>query len=126
LIDVERTDFVSVPVTDLERAKAFYGDLLGLRRNTKAHESYPEFDTGNLTIGLREEEAGSFAPGSTSIALRVSDVAEARSALESAGVAFHGDTFDTGVCHVVFFQDPDGNALALHRRYAPYADGTEP
>ena len=32
---------------------------------------------------------------------------------------FHGDTFDTGVCHMAHFSDPDGNVLMLHRRYAP-------
>ena len=37
----------------------------------------------------------------------------------AVGVAFAGDTFDTGVCHMAFFADPDGNALMLHHRYAP-------
>jgi hypothetical protein len=27
--------------------------------------------------------------------------------------------FDSGVCHMAFFTDPDGNDLMLHRRYAP-------
>jgi len=118
LIDVERTDFVSVAVTDLERAKEFYGDKLGLRRNEQAHESYPEFETGNLTIALREAGDG-FAPSQTSIALRVPDVDAARTRLADAGIEFATETFDTGVCHVAFFADPDGNTLALHRRYAP-------
>ena len=59
------------------------------------------------------------APHSSQIALRVADVAAAREALEAKGVAFEGETLDTGVCHMAFFQDPDGNALMLHRRYAP-------
>ena len=53
------------------------------------------------------------------IALQVDDVAAARALLESRGVAFHGDTLDTGVCHMALFSDPDGNALMLHHRYAP-------
>ena len=53
------------------------------------------------------------------IALHVDDVAAARSMLESRGVKFHGDILDTGVCHMAFFTDPDGNALMLHHRYAP-------
>jgi hypothetical protein len=40
--------------------------------------------------------------------------------LEAKGVQFFGDTFDTGVCHMAIFADPDGNQLMLHRRYAPY------
>ena len=43
-----------------------------------------------------------------------------RAALEAKGVQFFGDTLDTGVCHMAFFADPDGNELMLHRRYAPY------
>ncbi len=39
---------------------------------------------------------------------------------------FTGDTFDSGVCHMAFFKDPDGNGLMLHHRYAPYSDGTSP
>jgi predicted enzyme related to lactoylglutathione lyase len=53
------------------------------------------------------------------IALRVDDVEAARTELESRGVAFKGDILDSGVCHQAFFEDPDGNALALHHRYAP-------
>jgi len=122
VIDVERTDFVSVPVADLQRSKAFYGETLGLRPNPASHESYPEFETGNLTISLREDPGA--ARGGISIALRVQDVDDARGRLEAGGVAFDTETFDTGVCHVAFFRDPDGNALALHRRYAPHGDGS--
>ena len=53
------------------------------------------------------------------VAFHVDDVEAARSTLESRGVSFNGDTFDTGVCHMAFFQDPDGNALMLHHRYVP-------
>jgi predicted enzyme related to lactoylglutathione lyase len=118
LIGVERTDFVSVPVRDLERAKTFYGDTLDIRGNPKAHASYPEFETGNLTIALLVPSSD-FVPASSAIALRVPDVAVARKQLEDAGVEFDGETLDTGVCHMAFFTDPDGNALMLHRRYAP-------
>jgi len=117
LIGVERTDFVSVPVRDLERAKTFYGDTLGIRRNPKTHASYPEFETGNLTIALLVP-SGDFVPASSSIALRVADVADSRAKLEGVGVEFDGETLDTGVCDMAFFRDPDGNALMLHRRYA--------
>ena len=46
-------------------------------------------------------------------------VATARGELEAKGVVFIGETFDTGVCHMAFFTDPDGNDLMLHHRYAP-------
>jgi catechol 2,3-dioxygenase-like lactoylglutathione lyase family enzyme len=118
---VERTDFVSVPVTDMERATSFYRDTLGLEQ--VSDRGFPEFQLGeNVSLYLIDMEAIGrqfTAPHSAHIALRVSDVAETRRDLESRGVAFHGDTLDTGVCHMAFFKDPDGNQLMLHRRYAP-------
>ena len=32
---------------------------------------------------------------------------------------FAPEVLDSGVCHMAFFRDPDGNALMLHHRYAP-------
>jgi predicted enzyme related to lactoylglutathione lyase len=129
VIGVERTDFVSVLVRDLDRALKFYGETLGLQRNPNAHPDWPEFETGNLTLAiLRPEQIGrdQFTPNTMPIALRVPDVAEARAKLEAAGVEFKTETLDSEVCHMAVFSDPDGNALMLHRRYAPYADGTTP
>jgi len=121
VITVERTDFVSVPVTDMERSTQFYGETLGLPQVSSG--GFPEFQLGeNISLYLLNMEAvgSSFsAPHSAHVALRVPDVAEARKALEAKGVEFHGDTLDTSVCHMAFFADPDGNALMLHRRYAP-------
>jgi catechol 2,3-dioxygenase-like lactoylglutathione lyase family enzyme len=118
---VERTDFVSVPVTDMERATRFYRDTLGLDQVSEG--GFPEFQLGeNVSMYLLQlENIGSVftAPHTAHIALRVPDVAQTREDLESRGVEFEGDTLDTGVCHMAFFRDPDGNALMLHRRYAP-------
>ena len=118
---VERTDFISVPVTDMERAAAFYRDTLGLPQVSEG--GFPEFQLGeNVSVYLLQlENIGSAfsAPHTAHVALRVPDVAATRSELESRGVAFEGETLDTGVCHMAFFRDPDGNALMLHRRYAP-------
>ena len=128
MIAVERTDFVSVPVQDLERAARFYAEKLGIRRNDKAHGDFPEFESGNVTLCLVDPAriGSQFSPHRSHIALRVPDVREARRRLEEAGVEFHGETLDTGVCHMAFFQDSEGNALMLHRRYAPYEDGSAP
>jgi predicted enzyme related to lactoylglutathione lyase len=121
VIDVERTDFIGVPVRDVARAREFYGETLGLPQSAGSGDRWAEFETGNLTIGIYAPErmGRTFAPSSASIALRVRDVADARQRLEEAGVPFEGEILDTGVCHMAFFQDPDGNALMLHRRYAP-------
>ncbi len=118
---VEGTEFISVPVTDMDRATQFYGDTLGLAQVSAG--GFPEFQLGkNVSLYLLSmENIGSTfsAPHSAHIALRVPDVAETRRELEAKGVTFEGDTLDTGVCHMAFFRDPDGNALMLHRRYAP-------
>ena len=120
-MQVERTDFVSVPVTNLERSTAWYRDLLGLEQIGEG--AWPEFQLGeNVSLylldptNIGQEFRG---PHTSSIALRVPDVEQARGELESRGVEFRGETFDTGVCHMAFFSDPDGNELMLHRRYAP-------
>jgi len=114
-------DFIGLPTRDLEAAVAFYGETLGLRRSKYMPERHhAEFETGNLTINtmVAEKMGLPFELNKNPIALHVDDVAEARAQLESRGVSFSGDTFDTGVCHMAFFTDPDGNALMLHHRYA--------
>ena len=119
---VERTDFISVPVTDLERSTRFYEETLGLPKVSDAG-GWPEFQLGeNVSLYLIDptKTGSSFAGGHSSpVALRVPDVAETRRELEEKGVAFDGETHDSGVCHMAFFKDPDGNQLMLHRRYAP-------
>lgn len=128
-IIVTGVDFVSVPTQDLERAAAFYGDTLGLRRTGYDPEhNVAEFDTGTVTLSVVDPEKmgiGSFQANANHVALHVEDVAAARARLEERGVAFSGDIFDTGVCHMAFLADPDGNALMLHHRYAPKTSGAE-
>src|SRR5215212_4950698 len=122
---VTGVDFVSVPTQDLERAMEFYGTKLGLRRSVHVPErNYAEFETGTVTFSIVNPERmgiGAFKPNANHFALHVEDVAAARAELEGRGVEFMGDIFDTGVCHMAFFADPDGNALLLHHRYAPRA-----
>jgi catechol 2,3-dioxygenase-like lactoylglutathione lyase family enzyme len=128
-LGVERTDFVGVYTLDRDRAVKFYGETLGLKRNERAHAEWPEFETGNLTIliAMPEQTGTEFSPSVGAIALRVPDVAAAMGQLKSEGVEFDvEEVYDSGVCHMAFFKDPDGNALMLHNRYAPYADGSKP
>jgi catechol 2,3-dioxygenase-like lactoylglutathione lyase family enzyme len=123
VIEVERVDFVAVPVRDLARADAFYGETLGLERSAKSSDRWVEYETGNLTLALLSPEAMGpdfeAQPNTGPIALRVPNVEEAREKLREAGVEFQGEIIDSGVCHIAGFTDPDGNSLILHRRYAP-------
>jgi predicted enzyme related to lactoylglutathione lyase len=119
---VHGVDFVGVPTHDVPAAAAFYGETLGLPRSVyNEQRHYAEFETGNLTLSVYDPEKMGLTHQITPnpIALHVDDVASARATLEERGVTFQGDTLDTGVCHMAFFADPDGNALMLHHRYAP-------
>lgn len=126
--EIERVDFVSAPTRDLARAVEFYGGMLGLEMSVhRPEQGYAEFEAGNVTINLFEPESMGleFSPNRHLAALRVADVEAARGALEAKGVAFDGETEDTGVCLIARFRDPDGNGLLLHRRYAPVTDRVE-
>jgi catechol 2,3-dioxygenase-like lactoylglutathione lyase family enzyme len=126
-IGVSGTDFICIPVTDIERAREFYGGVLGLEFGKQWGEMPGfEYETGNLTIALMQSDAfgQEFAPHTHPVALQVEDVEAARGELESKGIEFPQDTLDSGVCHMAFFADPDGNGLMLHHRYAPA--GTKP
>ena len=119
---VTGVDFVPFSTQDLDSAMEFYGNKLGLRRSVHLPErNYAEFETGNLTLSIVDGDKMGIGHNVNRIALalQVDDVAEARAELEAAGIEFNGDTLDTGVCHMAFFTDPDGNALMLHHRYAP-------
>ena len=129
--DVERTDFIGVTVKDRADASRFYGDALGLKRNPLSSDEWPEYEVENVGLILSTpEQKGDereFPWGEFALALRVADVAESMERLQGAGVAFpFGEPYDTGVCHMAFLQDPDGNPLILHHRYAPYENGSTP
>ena len=121
---VTGVDFVGVPTRNLDAAVEFYGATMGLPRSVYLRErNYAEFETGNLTLSVFDAEGFGLEHkvNANAIALHVDDVAQARAALEQRGVEFAGEILDTGVCHMAFFSDPDGNALMLHHRYAPRA-----
>jgi catechol 2,3-dioxygenase-like lactoylglutathione lyase family enzyme len=127
--EVLRTDFIGVNVRDRAPASDFYGRTLGLRRNPRASEGWPEFEAENVGLVLStpaQKGGGEYDP-EFAVALRVADVEQTMDRLVTAGVAFEfPEVYDSGVCHMAFFEDPDGNSLMLHRRYAPYSDGTKP
>jgi catechol 2,3-dioxygenase-like lactoylglutathione lyase family enzyme len=116
------TDFITVPTKDIEGAVRFYGEVLELERG-KQWGKMPafEFETGNLTIAVLQSDAFGieFRPNNHPIELHVDDFEGVKAELESRGVTFRGETLDSGVCWQAFFEDPDGNALAIHHRYAP-------
>ncbi len=121
---VTGVDFVPFSTQDFDRSMDFYGTKLGLQRSVYLPErNFAEFETGNVTLSIVVGEAMGIGHHvhHIALALHVGDVRAARAELEQRGVEFRGDILDTGVCHMAFFADPDGNALMLHHRYAPRA-----
>jgi catechol 2,3-dioxygenase-like lactoylglutathione lyase family enzyme len=129
VLDVQRVDYIRVPVKDIEEAKKFYGEILGLQLNPNSpHDDWVEYEAGNVTLAVMTPETHEYEftplpPGT--LALRVPDVAEAKANLEAAGVEV-SDMWDSGLCRGAGVRDPSGNPILLHRRYAPYPDGSMP
>ena len=115
-MQVEQVDFVSVPTRDIARAVAWYRDVLGL---PESEFTEGEIETPNVTLSFwkPEEQGEPFVPNENGIALRVSGVEAAVQEVRAAGGVVLGIE-DSGVCHMGFVKDPDGNVLILHRRYA--------
>jgi catechol 2,3-dioxygenase-like lactoylglutathione lyase family enzyme len=118
---INGTDFVTVGTRDFDAAVEFYGGVLGLEESKRwGQMPGAEFETGTLTVAVMQSDAFGveFAPHPHPIEFHVDDFEAARAELESRGVEFEGETLDSGVCWQAFFKDPDGNALAIHHRYA--------
>jgi catechol 2,3-dioxygenase-like lactoylglutathione lyase family enzyme len=129
VIGVERVDYIRVPVRNIEEAKRFYGEILGLEQNPNSPaDDWIEYEIGNVTLAVMTPHTHDyeFAPlPPATIALRVRDVAAAKAKLEAAGLEV-GEMWDSSRCHGAGVSDPSGNRILLHRRYAPYPDGTLP
>jgi catechol 2,3-dioxygenase-like lactoylglutathione lyase family enzyme len=128
-IDVERVDYIRVPVKDMKEAKRFYGEVLGLEENPNSPgDDWIEYEAGNVTLAVMTPHTHDyeFAPLPTgTLAFRVPDVADAKAKLEAAGVQVN-EMWDSGKCHGAGVYDPSGNPILLHHRYAAYPDGTQP
>ena len=128
MIDVQRVDYIRVPVTDMEKANHFYGKVLGLERNPNSPgEDWVEYETGNVTLAVMTPHTHGYGftplpPGT--IALRVRDVAEAKAKLEAAGVQID-EMWDSGVCHgpgsATPTATPSSSTTATGRRSKPDA-----
>jgi catechol 2,3-dioxygenase-like lactoylglutathione lyase family enzyme len=119
---ITRVDFITIPTQDAARTSAFYRDTLGLAESEHTVDKpFSEFDLSGTTLNVWDPSTAGreFQANTNPIALHTDDVHAMREQLEGKGVTFFGETFDTGVCHMAFFADPDGNPLMLHGRYVP-------
>ena len=125
MIEVQGVDYVRVPVTDIDAAKHFYGEVLGLPPGPSRHDDWVEYEAGNVTLAVMTPETHDyeFAPlPPATIALRVPDVAAAKAELEAAGLQVN-EMWDSGVCRGAGLSDPAGNRILLHHRYVPHEQG---
>lgn len=112
--------FVCYPVTDLQRARRFYEEVLGLTQSRffgNEDKGFVEYDigTGTLAIG---NGAPDWSPssGGGSVALEVDDFEAAVARLTASGCPFRLKPLETPVCHMAAVSDPDGNSVMIHRR----------
>jgi predicted enzyme related to lactoylglutathione lyase len=106
--------FVMYPVGDMERAVRFYSDVVGLRKSGLESPFWVEFDVAGTTFGIGNfEQVGKPGTGG-SLALEVSDMQAARAALRANEVET-ADPFETPICFISGFSDPDGNRVWLHQ-----------
>jgi methylmalonyl-CoA/ethylmalonyl-CoA epimerase len=113
---LSRIGQVFVSISDIDRAVEFYRDVLGMRFLFR-FPGIAFFDCDGVRLYLAQPERPDFA-GRSAIYYRVDDIATAVRALEGRGVVFSGRPH---VVHrdaehelwMAFFQDPDGNNLAL-------------
>ena len=117
MIRVEQVDFVSVPTRDVSAAVTWYRDVFGLPESAYTDG---EVEASNVTLSFWSPEADGepFVANTAGVALRVPDVHAAFEEARAAGAEVIG-VEDSGVCHMGFVKDPDGNVVILHRRYAP-------
>lgn len=114
--------FTGYPVTDMARARAFYEGVLGLKTGMVWEESdhaWVEYDLGGHTLainnGAKEWRPSSDGPA---LALEVEDFDATIAFLKARGVRFTLEPLQTPVCCLAVILDPDGNALAIHKRHA--------
>jgi predicted enzyme related to lactoylglutathione lyase len=123
MIQITEIAFTAYPVTDMARARHFYEGVLGLKQSAlfeQEGKAWVEYDIGAGTLALSnmtsDWKPSSMGPG---IALEVADFDEAVSVLRRAGAKFVYEPFDSPACQTTIVCDPDGNAVALHKRKKP-------
>ncbi len=124
MLKVTGIAFAIYHVTDVARARKFYGEILGLKTSMDMEIApglwWVEYDIGGpsaLAITNYESPAMN-ATKSPGIALEITNYDEALAELRAAGIAITWGPNEFPVCHSFAIKDPDGNDLYLHQRKA--------
>lgn len=112
--------FFVYPVSDMDRACAFYRDVLGLVEIARWGNAWVEFsftaDAPGPSLALATDMSNT-TPGAQggAVALETPDFDGMVAHLKASGVTFAMEPENTSVCEFARFHDPDGNHLVLHR-----------
>lgn len=116
-----KLELVPVPVSDVDRARAFYVDQVGFHADhdvrpgngMRVVQLTPPGSACSIVIGTGLGEISEMQPGSVKgLHLVVADIHKAREALAGQGVEV-GEVDDLGGIKYVSFRDPDGNSWLL-------------
>lgn len=114
---VQRIGFVAIPVTEIDRARAFYEGVLGLQPSEiMMGGQWVEYDVGGDTLAIANV-GDQWTPSDqgTAAAIEVEDFGEAIEKLKVAVIRFAAEPFETPCCHMAVVQDPDGNKIIIHK-----------
>lgn len=106
---------VWMPVQDIERAKGFYGDTLGLQVS-KEDGDWAEVNANGLTIGLngREPEGAQSDGGPVVTFQPEGSLEDTVSGLKEKGVEFPAEISEHPWGRVATFKDSEGNDIQLY------------
>jgi predicted enzyme related to lactoylglutathione lyase len=110
---IKKVAFIGHRVTDMDRAKKFYGEVLGLNKTAEYEGKWCEFDTPEgKTIAL-----DTFSPEGTPpyMALETDNIEAEVARLQEAGVEVLMPVRDNKVCKMAIVKDPEGNGIMLHQ-----------
>lgn len=110
--------FTVYPVSNMERARAFYEHVLGLPVSSNYRDAWIEYDVAGSTFAITTTEMG-HTPGAKGavVAFEVSDLDAFILKMKERAVPFVMEAFDTPVCRMAVVEDPDGNHVTIHQRH---------
>ncbi len=114
----EKVAFTMYPVKDSDRARAFYGETLGLPLGSHSGDGvWTEYDLpgGGCLALFKTQDIEPSASAGASVALEVDDLDATISRLHAAGVRFKVEMIHSPVCRMSVILDSEGNALILHQ-----------
>lgn len=107
---IDGVETVYYRICNMDKAVAFYRDVLGLELRTRAANDWAEFSAGGVDLALEGELATRPHQGGATVVLRTADVRGLEAHLTGHGVN-HNGVEDLGGSLLLEFFDPDGNRL---------------